>query len=262
LGKTIFNAQKVNERISAIQNTKPLKVGFFEYKYENEFIVDSSIKWQDAEDGYIRIYEDVQKGYPYVIGGDTAGEGSDYFGNQVIDNTTGKQVAVLHQQQDEDLYTKQTYCLGKYYNTALIGLEVNFSTYPVKELQRLKYHKQYMREEEDSISGRLEKRFGFKTTRLTRPLIISELVEIVREQTSLFNDIPTLHEMLTFVRDEKGKPCAQKGAHDDLIMSLAIAYYVRNQQSFTAQERESEHDNFYGIFRDDRNDNDFDSYFS
>ena len=230
LGKTIFDSQKVNARIAAIQNIKPIKSGYFEYSYVNEKIVDSSIKWVSEVGGYIRIYEDVKAGYPYVIGGDTAGDGSDFFGNQVLDNTNGRQVAVLQQQQDEDLYTKQTYCLGRYYNTALIGLEVNFSTYPVKELQRLGYHKQYMREEEDSISGKLEMRFGFKTTKLTRPLIISSLVEIVREQTSLFNDIPTLHEMLTFVRDEKGKATAKQGAHDDLVMSIAIAYYVADQQ--------------------------------
>ncbi|MMZ68615.1 hypothetical protein D1872_313210 [compost metagenome] len=36
--------------------------------------------------------------------------------------------------------------------------------------------------------------------------------------------------MLTFVRNEKGKPEAQEGAHDDLIMALAIAYYSRGQQ--------------------------------
>jgi phage terminase large subunit len=176
----------------------------------------------------------------------------------VIDNTSGKQVAIMHNQQDEDLYTKQTYCLGRYYNDALIGLEVNFSTYPTKELQRLGYHRQYMREEEDSISGRIEKRFGFKTTKLTRPLIISALVEIVREHTNLINDIQTLHEMLTFVRDEKGKPTAKQGAHDDLIMSLAIAHYIRGQQSYLVDSADSNDDDY----EDDDEENYRDSYFT
>ena len=104
-------------------------------------------------------------------------------------------MARLKQQFDEDLYAKQMYCLGKYFNTALIGIEVNFSTYPVKELQRLGYPKQYMREEEDTVTNKIEKKYGFKTTKLTRSLIISELVEIVREHTELFNDMDTLNEM-------------------------------------------------------------------
>ena len=77
-------------------------------------------------------FEDVKPQYPYVIGGDTAGEGSDYFIGQVLDNTSGKQVAILRHQYDEDLYARQMYCLGQYYNFALLGIETNFSTFPQK----------------------------------------------------------------------------------------------------------------------------------
>ena len=242
-GKTIFNAQKVNERLSQLKDSKSLKTGYFIYDYVNEKIVDSSIKWIDDDTGYISIYDTPKQNYPYVLGCDTAGEGSDFFAGHVIDNTSGRQVAVYHNQQDEDLFTKQIYCLGRYYNNALIGLETNFSTYPSQELQRLDYPNQYMREVEDSITNTIEKRYGFKTTKLTRPLIISELVEIVREHTEVFNDVATLNEMLTFVRNEKGKPCAKEGAHDDLIMSMAITYYIRTQQSFKPFEQAEEKQN-------------------
>ncbi len=40
------------------------------------------------------------------------------------------------------------------------------------------------------------------------------LVEIVREHPEWVNDKETLGEMLTFVRNEKGRPEAQSGAHD------------------------------------------------
>ena len=236
VGKTVFDAQKVNTRLAAIRDYKPFKQGYFLYEYKNQMIVNSSIKWFDDENGYIRIYEDVKPGYPYVLAGDTSGEGSDNFTGQLIDNTTGKQVCTLKQKFDEDLYTKQMYCLGTYYNNALIGIESNFTTYPIQELQRLNYPNQYMRETEDSITHKLEKRFGFRTTSLTRPLVIAALVQIVRETIELFNDADTLEEMLTFVRNEKGRPEAQLGSHDDLIMAMCIVYYIRNQQSYTAKD--------------------------
>lgn len=237
LGKTIFNAQKVSERLAILRQLKPLKKGLFVYDYQNEKIVDNSIKWQDDnETGYIKIYSDVQKGYPYAGGGDTAGEGSDWFTGQILNNVTDMHSAQLRHQFDEDLYSKQMYCLGKYYNYALLGIETNFSTYPVRELERLGYSRMYTREEEDTYTHKLEKRYGFKTTKLTRPVIIANLVEIVREHTELLFDVETLEEMLTFVRNEKGRPEAQQGAHDDLIMSLAMAYYIRNQQSFLVTE--------------------------
>ena len=118
----------------------------------------------------------------------------------------------------------------KHYNNALIGIETNFSTYPVKRLEQLKYKKMFYRETEDSYTHKVLQKYGFRTDRLTRPLIIANLVKLVREEVELIHDVDTLNEMLTFVRNEKGKPEAQEGAHDDLIMGLAIAHYIRGQQ--------------------------------
>lgn len=238
LGKTIFDAIKLGKRLTDLEN-QIVKRGYFKYSMQDknpEQIDISSIQFINDESGYITIYKDRKANRPYVIGGDTSGEGSDFFTGCVLDNITGEQVAVYHHQQDEDLYAKQMFCLGHYYNYALIGLEVNFSTYPVKELTRLGYHRQFMREKEDTMLEDVEIKWGFKTTKLTRPLIISELVEIVREHTNLLNDKETIKEMLSFIRNEKGRPQASEGAHDDLVMGIAIAYYIRDQQSFRVEE--------------------------
>lgn len=232
LGKTIFNAQRVSERISYLRIHNPVKRrGYFVYEKDDaDKIKDKTIKWIDADDGYIKIFHDPQPYMPYVLGGDTAGDGSDNFTGQVINNVTGEQVAVYKNQFDEDLYAEQMYCLGRHYNMALASIETNFSTHPVKVLTRLGYRNQFIREREDTYTGSMQKTYGFRTDKLTRPSAIAELVTIVRESVHLINDIDTLNEMLTFVRNEKGKPEAQEGAHDDLIMALAIAYYSRGQQ--------------------------------
>jgi phage terminase large subunit len=234
LGSSIFDKNKIGDRLRILRERKPLKIGYFEYDYDGLKI--TNIRWVDDDNGYIQIYVDRIPLTPYVVGADTSGEGSDYFIGQVINNTSGEQVATLRQQFDEDLFVKQIYCLGQYYNWALLGLETNFSTYPTNELQRLSYPKMYMREVQDSITHKIEKRFGFKTTTLTRPIIIADLVRIVRENIELFNDITTLEEMLTFARNESGKACAIDGAHDDCVMAMAITYYVRTQQSYSGEE--------------------------
>ena len=38
--------------------------------------------------------------------------------------------------------------------------------------------------------------------------------------------------MLVFVRDEKGRPEAKEGQHEDLVMGLSIEYDIREQQQF------------------------------
>ena len=239
IGKTIFDAAKVNQRLSEVG--EPVKRGCFVYDtyydpVHNEVrIKDDSIQWVEDVSGYVSIYHDKVECVPYVIGGDTAGEGSDYFVGQVLDNMTGRQVCTLRHRMDEDLYAKQMYCLGIYYNTALIAIEANFSSYPIKELERLGYPKQYVRTAEDTYTRKPKESFGFKTTAVTRPVIIAGLVEIVRESVELLNDADTLGEMLTFVRNEKGRAEAEDGAHDDCVMSLAIAYYARGQQRYTKE---------------------------
>jgi phage terminase large subunit len=124
------------------------------------------------------------------------------------------------------------YCLGKYYKDALIGIESNFDSFPIMELQRLGYPKQYVREAVDTYTGKTEKRFGFKTTSLTRPTIISRLIEIVREHCYLLNDKETLEELLTIIRNEKGRIEAPEGGHDDMMMALAIAHHIKEQVVF------------------------------
>lgn len=239
-GKTIFNAQAISERISKL--TEPIKIGFFDYETyydenKNEVLIkNNTIKWIEDLNGYIKIYKNPKKDYPYVLGGDTAGDGSDNFTGQVLNNVNGEQVAVLKHQFDDDLYAKQMYCLGYYYNKALIGIETNYSTYPNKELERLGYPNMFIREREDNFTHKIIKAFGFETNKKTRPVIIAELVEFARENIDLINDKSTLEEMLTFVRNEKGRPEAQNGAHDDLIMAKAIAHYIRPQQEYKVQK--------------------------
>ena len=124
--------------LEKIKNFGVLKQGYFTYDIIYDGHADkktvSNIKWVDDPTGPIKIFKDVEKGVPYVLGGDTAGEGSDANTATVIDNSNDKIVATLHQKQDETTYTLQVYCLGKYFNDALVGLETNYSTYPTKML--------------------------------------------------------------------------------------------------------------------------------
>lgn len=44
------------------------------------------------------------------------------------------------------------------------------------------------------------------------------LITFARENPEKINDVTTLEEMLTFVRNRSGRPEAQSGAHDDCVM--------------------------------------------
>lgn len=216
-GNTIFNAGEVSRRLETIP------------KPEDGIFVDGEFRREN--NGTTHIYKAPEKGVPYVIGADTAGDGSDWNVAQVLDNRTGEQVCTLRMQYGETAFVDQLYQLGLYYNTALIGVEVNFSTYCVLELERRNYPKQYVRQAIDNYTHKPVAKFGFHTNLNTRETIISNLVDVASD-IHLINDKATLDEMLTFVRNEKMRAEAELGAHDDCIMSLAIAHFIRPQQSY------------------------------
>ncbi len=229
-GKTVFDTPAILTRLERL--APPLKVGYFAYEYDGLRI--TKIRWVPDKNGYIRIYHkpDSPQVTSYALGGDTAGDGSDFYTGHVVDARSGMQMAHLKHQFDPDLYTRQMYCLGKYYKNALIGIEANFDTYPIRELQRLGYPNQYVRESVDTFTGKRERRFGFKTTQLTRSPIISRLIEIVRDHTDTICDEETLKELLTIIKTDGGRIEAPPGGHDDDMMGLAIAHEIRDQVIF------------------------------
>lgn len=235
-GDSVFNNELVFERLKDAPD--PIKKGYFVYKEDFK-----EIKWIDDPKGPISIYEDPMDDYT-VLGGDTAGEGEDFYTAQVL-NREGKQVAVYHKKEDEDLYAKQMYCLGMYYHS-LIAIEVNFSSYTNMMLQKWGYPMLYLREQYDQIKHKYEKKIGFRTSVLTRPIIISNLVEVMREHIDQINDKDTLKEALSFIRKD-GKPQAEEGAHDDLIMALAIAYEILKYIP-SKQAKEEVYDEDYDFF--------------
>ena len=190
-------------------------------------------EWTESETGAITLYELPEEGVPYVLGGDTAGEGSDYFTAIVIDNVTGRIVAKLRQKYSEPEYVRQICALGRFYNDALVAIETNFSTYPVMKLQEMEYPNQYSREREDTYTRQMKKSYGFRTDRQSRPRAIANLVEVFSSHPEWFTDRELLEEMLTFCYNEDHRPEALAGKHDDLVMGAAITYAVRHQQRMT-----------------------------
>ena len=244
-GRPVFDNQKIIDHIAKLTNhyrENPYKEGYFSFEWHNaevrDFIKDDTIKFvEDKQRPFVRLYKEAVKGYPYVIGGDTKGEGKDFFAGTALDNTTGKRVATLHMQvSNSNPFTYQMYCLGRYYNNALISIEINFNAGPIEELQRLKYNKQYVRRKYDNFKKETEDKFGWKTDGNTRPLIIDKEIDIINNHIDLFTDITTLQEALTFVYDENNRPDALSGKHDDLLLSDMIANETRQQQSFEAEK--------------------------
>ena len=250
-GNCVFDKEGLQDRLLSLPTSQGRR-GFFEYKKtgipvlgENGETLDmqweiTDISFVEDRAGYILLHEEprVKKDNrerivgrcPYVLGADTAALGEDWFAAKVVDNLTGNTVATLHKQRmDEDLFAEQLYCLGRRYHDATIGVETNYSRVPMNTLDKLGYPNLYLRERYDTVNKEVEQVLGFETTSKTRPIIIGELVRLMREDPRREVHAETIKEMLAFVKKENGRQEAQSGAHDDLVLALAIAHAVSGQ---------------------------------
>lgn len=244
-GTSVFPNDVIEYRIAQLRQRyekEPPLVGDLKYDYDEQSqrIIDTSIRFVPNKHGWLTIYKKPEWGRPYCVGGDVAEGGIDSSTASVIDNVTEEQIAVFKGHMDTDVYAKQMYCLGKYYNDALLSIEANFDSHPLKELSRLNYPFIYVREKIDKITNQRVKQYGWLTTSRTRPIMIDHEVSVVRDHIELINDIPTLQEMLVFVRDQNGKPQALIGEHDDLVLADSIVRMCRSQYTIRVREPKTE----------------------
>ena len=256
-GDCVFDIDKLNDQMIRVQRMPRPIVGEFVYDRVLEPIKGPSgavvgtrpilknIRFLERAGGCIRIHAqprvkrdergEVVALAPYVLGGDTAGEGSDCFTAKILDNMTGATVATLQRKRmDADLYAEQLYCLGKHYHEALLGVEINFTPTPMQHLLKLGYSNIYYREVvSTSMINEATTVPGFQTDHNSREGILDNLVRQLRDDPSCEVDMETLRELTTFIRNPKklGRREAMAGAHDDLVMALAIAHFIRGRQS-------------------------------
>lgn len=78
---------------------------------------------------------------------------------------------------------------------------------------------------EDIIEGRPRK-YGFHTNVSTKPMVISNLVRVVREGLYIERDERCVDELLTYERRPNGSYGAITGKHDDMLMTRAIGLHI------------------------------------
>jgi hypothetical protein len=179
-----------------------------------------------VHDSPLKIWDLPQRGVEYVIGADVA-EGlknGDYSVADIIDSKTLKTVARWRGHIDPDRFGNILDQLGRFYNYALIGCEINnHGLTTVQRLRDLFYTNLYRRER--GMDERFEEataRLGWKTDIRTKPLMIDYLAEAIRDRLVEDYDVVFVREAMTYVIDDSGRTNAEEGTFDDTVIAKAI----------------------------------------
>lgn len=194
----------------------------------------------------LRVWWDVDRSRKYVIGVDvsegieveaSSGKEADFSVITVFDVLARKVVARWRGYADPDQLGEIVFNIGTYYNTALVGVEINnHGIATAAKLRNMFYRNLYMREtaEDEQFQVRTTK-FGWQTNKKTKPIMISELQRSIREGDIIDLDIVFIREAMSYIRKDNGAMEAQQGQHDDVVMSTAIALQMADWSPYNTE---------------------------
>lgn len=205
-------------------------------------------KYRTGFDRNLHIWKNYEPENSYLIVADVArGDGTDYSAFHVIDVTNMEQVAEYQGKVDLDMFADFLYDVGGQFGNAMLVVENNNVGYSVltkltdKAYPNLYFSVKSTHEyvEQHVAETRSNCIAGFTTSMKTRPLIIAKLEEFIRNRLIKVRSRRIFNELTTFVWNN-GKPQAMKGYNDDLVLSMAIACWVRDT-ALVANQRDMEY---------------------
>lgn len=195
-------------------------------KVGDEYPVGSGKYVEKMPDGLV-IYIKPQPEHIYVVGGDVSEgvEGGDYSTATIFDRTSGEEVAFYRGLIAPDKFGELLNTWGRYYNNALMVVEVNnHGLTTLTALKNFIYPCMYYRPVKfETIATSYSDKLGWKTNKVTRPILIDDLAQALRG-VLLLHSKETLDEMMTFVYNDNNDMVSLSGYHDDTIFSTGIAY--------------------------------------
>ena len=194
-------------------------------------------KFEQGANGDLWVWESPKAGHVYVVSVDpSTGRAKDNSAYHVLDVTDGskvQQVASYQGKLPAEELAVDSILTANYYNKALWVCERNtYGEGAITKMKDIGYENVYhMRNQTASGKRVRSKEPGWIQSRKSRPYALECLAELVHNDLIELNDVRTIREMenFIFVDDAGEKARAAQGAHDDMVLSLAIGVAARDQ---------------------------------
>lgn len=214
-GRAVFTEEAIS-----LQRKNILKVG------DIVKLSDGSEHMVREEEGF-RMYKPPEIGHFYAVGADCSEgvTGGDYSVAVILDRTTGEEVGFWRGLIAPDKFGKVLNKWGREYNNALMVVEAEaHGNVVINILKQLLYPSLYFRPARfDTIGNPFSDKLGWKTTKLTRPILLDEMEQATREKTITLHSKETVDEMTVFIFNDANQMQAMESYHDDAIFATAIA---------------------------------------
>lgn len=227
-GETFIPANVIGQLNRYTAYNTPSRTAF--QKWHNPIDVNK-LNW---DEGALWIWKEPVDGHEYIIGVDCAegmGDDGDNSCFQIIDEATLEQVAEFYSKfVPPHIFAQIIQQIGIYYNTATVVGESNAVGSAVLNslATDLAYENLYYEQKGKSAGHKP----GIKVGEVNRPIYLESLQHRLITGQLRINSKRIVHELKTFIynpRKRRPEPSG-KGKHDDAIMAMSIALYIREDR--------------------------------
>lgn len=211
-GRSVFSQDIIKEQRKNILNVGDKNDEHIVYKNTNDWV----------------IYREPDSDGLYVCGADIS-EGVDGGDNSVgviFNKKTGEEVAFYSGLISPDRFGDVLNVMGRKYNNALMVVESNnHGLTTITTLRQLMYPSLYFRPAKlETMGVTTTDRIGWRTTKVTRFLLIDEFDKATRDNCLIIHSKQTLDEMSVFIYDNNNNMVPSGSFHDDAIFGTAICF--------------------------------------
>lgn len=198
-------------------------------KYLKALVIKDPIFYRES----VRVYEEPIPDHIYVGVVDTSrGKGLDYSAISIVDVTEYpfKQVATYYDNKTSYMvYPNIIFAIGTKYNNAHLIIENNdVGGHITTEMN-------FIFEYENLVTPNTDKRkkyeLGVRTTKRVKSVGCGALRDLIESNKLIINDKNTINELASFIRHGSSYQ-AQKGMHDDLVMTLVLFSWFTTTEYF------------------------------
>ena len=233
-GDCAFDKEQLVKQLK--KNIKPIAIG-------NIILDDYSWKFKADLQGDFKFYKPLEARIKeeYIVTGDAcSGSGLDYAVLIALSKRSNQVIATYRAKCDSDILADKAMRLASFLHNAEVAIENNSYGFHANLKLRSIYGNIYKQEKVNTDSGQISDEYGWNTNSKTRADMIGELKEDIRNGCIDLNDEMIIRECLTFIKNpDTGKEEAQSGAHDDMVITTAIACSIRRRRPFQPIERHS-----------------------
>lgn len=180
----------------------------------------------------INLYRQPQPQEFFVIGADPA-EGGDNSAYVVLSKKTAEVVIVGQSKEESSQLGHELNHVARWLEKKTgifpsLAVEKNVGSATIYVLKTLNYPNLFMMPGSFTSSDPTQSQdYGWVTSSATRPKMLDDLALAIRQQAIKIPSKQIIDELFSFIRNAKtGKPEADRGSHDDLVMALAIAWQL------------------------------------